>query len=131
MAITAVTCNVDVPDIAAGYAFYSVGLGFTLKAKLAATIYELEAAGMRLFLLEKAAHSTPTPDTKTARSYDRHWTPVHIDLEVDDLESALRQALAAGAKVESQSTSDRWGTIAVCADPFGNGFCLIKPPHIT
>jgi len=127
MSITAVTVNVDVPDIAAGSRFYRNGLGFSLREEITETVHLLEAAGVRLYLLKKSPGTAPTPIEGASRSYNRHWTPVHIDLEVDDLESALATALAAGATLESRSKSEQWGAIAVCADPFGNGFCLIQP----
>jgi predicted enzyme related to lactoylglutathione lyase len=50
-------------------------------------------------------------------------------LEIDDLANAVETAQAAGATVESQSFSEKWGSIAMCADPFGNGFCLIQPRY--
>jgi Glyoxalase-like domain len=35
-----------------------------------------------------------------SRHYQRHWTPVHLDIQVDDLKGALAQALEAGALLE-------------------------------
>ena len=60
------------------------------------------------------------------RSYERHWTPVHLDVVVEDIDRALETALAAGAKVETPVRTAVWGKIAVLCDPFGNGFCLIE-----
>ena len=45
---------------------------------------------------------------------------------VEDLDPALAQALAAGATLDSEPRSHAWGRIAVLADPFGNGFCLLQ-----
>jgi len=123
---SALTLSVDVPDALAGVAFFVDGLGFTDPTQLAPGIWQLEYDGVRVFLLEKTADSSPAPQV-APRSYARHWTPVHLDLEVTDLEAAVARAVAAGARVEEQSTDDRWGAIATLSDPFGNGFCLIQP----
>jgi predicted enzyme related to lactoylglutathione lyase len=45
---------------------------------------------------------------------------------VDDVEAALTRALAAGAVLEQGVRTDAWGMIAMLADPFGHGFCLIQ-----
>ena len=60
------------------------------------------------------------------RHYDRHWTPVHVDVVVDDIEAALVHAVAAGAHAETQIRVNPWGKIAILSDPFGHGFCLIE-----
>lgn len=63
--------------------------------------------------------------TDTRRS-ERHWTPVHLDIHVDDLRVALKRALAAGAKQEQWFEDAEHGSAAFCSDPFGHGFCLIQ-----
>ncbi len=40
--------------------------------------------------------------------------------------AAVARATAAGAVLESPATVHSWGTIAMLADPFGHGFCLIE-----
>ena len=40
--------------------------------------------------------------------------------------AALAQALAAGATLDSEPRTHVWGRIAVLADPFGSGFCLLQ-----
>jgi uncharacterized glyoxalase superfamily protein PhnB len=37
-----------------------------------------------------------------------------------------RRAQAAGAKLESDVQDKKWGRLALLADPFGNGFCLLQ-----
>ena len=64
--------------------------------------------------------------TRALRAYARHWTPVHLDLVVDDLDVAVRRAAAAGAKVERPAERRAFGRIAILADPFGHGLCLIQ-----
>ncbi len=41
-------------------------------------------------------------------------------------DAALARAVAAGATLEQSLRERRWGRIAVLADPFGHGFCLIQ-----
>jgi predicted enzyme related to lactoylglutathione lyase len=86
----------------------------------------LRAGNTELCVLEKAVGSVPSIATAETRHYDRHWTPVHMDLHVDDLKSALAQALAAGAKQEQLFENPKHGSVAFCSDPFGHGFCLIE-----
>jgi hypothetical protein len=38
----------------------------------------------------------------------------------------VKRAVGAGAKLERPVRSQAWGDIALLADPFGNGFCLIQ-----
>jgi predicted enzyme related to lactoylglutathione lyase len=45
---------------------------------------------------------------------------------VDDLDAALARAIAAGARVEQPPATHAWGRIALLADPFGHGFCLLQ-----
>jgi predicted enzyme related to lactoylglutathione lyase len=45
---------------------------------------------------------------------------------VEDIDAALMRAVAAGAMLEQPVRERRWGRIAVLADPFGHGFCLIQ-----
>ena len=51
---------------------------------------------------------------------------MHVDVVVDDIETALHRAIAAGARTETEIRVHAWGKIAVLADPFGHGFCLIE-----
>jgi predicted enzyme related to lactoylglutathione lyase len=60
------------------------------------------------------------------RRYERHWTPVHLDFAVEDIEDALERALAAGARVESGIVGRAWGRIVLLSDPFGHGVCLLE-----
>ena len=85
---------------------------------------ELSGLPIRLYLLQKPEGSLGAG--KVPRRYDRHWTPVHLDVVVDNLEAALTRAMAAGAWLECEIRDHTWGKIAVLADPFGHGFCLIQ-----
>jgi hypothetical protein len=80
--------------------------------------------GTRPNLLQKPADSHVAANDR--RHYDRHWTPVHFDVVVDDVDAALARALAAGALAETEIRTESWGRIVVVADPFGHGLCLIE-----
>ncbi len=74
-----------------------------------------------------ARPETPPFDGATSgRHYDRHWTPVHLDFAVEDIEAAVARVVAAGATVEAQISQHPYGKLAVLADPFGHGFCFLQ-----
>ena len=72
------------------------------------------------------AGSSPFRDAKAGRDYGRHWTPVHLDFIVEDIEASLQRALAAGAVVEIPIQRHAYGKLAVLADPFGHGLCFVQ-----
>jgi len=49
-----------------------------------------------------------------------------LDFVVPEIQSAVVQARNAGARLEGEVRTHNWGRIAVMADPFGHGFCLIE-----
>jgi lactoylglutathione lyase len=120
--------NVDVPDLAAAERFYTAALGLTVGRRFGDGGTELLGLAAPLYLLATAPGSPPFAGARTAdaRRFERHWTPVHLDLAVPDLEAALARAEAAGARRESDVLQRRWGRMVVLADPFGNGFCLLQ-----
>lgn len=116
--------NIDVPDLTGAVAFYTEAFGLVVTRRLAATAVELAGWPARLYLLQQAEGSVGAGENP--RRYDRHWTPVHLDVVVDDIAAALSRAVAAGATAETQIRSVAWGRIAGLADPFGHGICLIE-----
>ena len=120
-----VLVNIDLPDLPRGCAFYCAALDLQVARYLFdRRVAELVGANATIHLLERAAGTAAAP--MQVRDYDRHWTPVHLDVVVDDLDRALARAIAAGAVCESGIDSAAWGRIVRLADPFGNGFCLIE-----
>lgn len=117
--------NLDVPDITAAEAFYTQAFGLRSGRRLGPGALELLGAPTPLYLLQNDAGSAATEDGDV-RDYERHWTPVHLDWVVSDIDAALARAVAAGAALERPIRERRWGTIAVLSDPFGHGFCLIQ-----
>lgn len=126
-----VLVNIDVEDLEAGVRFYCDGLGFVLlrylfEHSVAELEPEHESGATRVYLLQKAAGSKAADMDSARRDYARHWTPVHLDIAVDDLESARDRALAAGAQAEGSIRESGWGRLQPMCDPFGHGFCLLE-----
>jgi len=109
--------NIDVDDLDRAIEFYRAALGFTLKRRLFDdTVAEMAGASSRLFLLKKDAGTVAAPGATTARDYRRHWTPVHLDVAVGDLDASVARALAAGATLEGDVQAYGWGRIAFLAE---------------
>lgn len=118
--------NIDVPALDAAVDFYTRALGFTVGRRFGAAAVEMLGAGVPVYLLAKAAGSPVSSDTSQIRGYERHWTPVHLDVVVEDLEAALARAREAGATVEGPVREAGWGRMALLADPWGHGLCLLQ-----
>ena len=117
--------NIDVADLEEATRFYCAALELRVGRRFDGWT-ELVGAAAPIYLLPKAAGTAASPKSGEKRHYGRHWTPVHLDFVVTDLEKALAAASEAGATVESQIETHAWGRIALLADPFGNGFCLLQ-----
>lgn len=118
--------NIDVDDLKRATDFYCSALGLTVGRRFGAGGVELLGSSSQIYLLQKDSGSPATAASVGRRDYSRHWTPVHLDFVVPDLDEALRRAVAAGATLEGEARTHKWGRIAVLADPFGHGFCLIQ-----
>jgi predicted enzyme related to lactoylglutathione lyase len=121
-----VNINIDVPALQPAIDFYCAALGLELGRLLDSDVAELTGASTRLYLLQ---HSRGSPGVKTPeiqRNYARHWTPVHFDLVVPDVDEAAARAIAAGAKQETGHVDWRGSRCISFSDPFGHGFCFIE-----
>jgi predicted enzyme related to lactoylglutathione lyase len=118
--------NLDVPDLGRAEAFYCAAFGLRVGRRLGDGFVELLGLEAPLYLIETSDGSSATPASATQRDYRRHWTPVHLDIAVDDLDGASAAAIAAGAVDETGIRAEPYGRIATFADPFGHGFCLIE-----
>lgn len=121
-----VLINIDVDDIDRAEAFYARAFGLTAGRRLGPEVVELLGAGAPVYLLAKPGGSRATEASAQRRDYRRHWTPVHLDFVVEDIEAALERAREAGATTESEIRDHDWGRIAQLADPFGHGVCLLQ-----
>jgi catechol 2,3-dioxygenase-like lactoylglutathione lyase family enzyme len=117
---------IDVDELEKGIAFYTEALGLTVGRRLGKSWVELLGAAVPVDLLAEKPGTAPIPLGGSLRDYRRHWTPVHLDWPVADLDAALRRAQAAGATLEGGIREKKWGRLAILADPFGNGFCLLE-----
>jgi predicted enzyme related to lactoylglutathione lyase len=119
--------NIDVPDLERAVSFYENAFGLRRARTLfQGTVAEMAGAPAPIYLLQKDPGSKWTPGLAHGRDYARHWTPVHLDFIVDNLEPAFERALAAGARSEGGIAEFAWGRQAVLSDPFGNGVCLLQ-----
>jgi len=119
--------NIDVPDLAAAIDFYTSAFDLRLSRRLFdGEVAELLGAPAPIYLLVKAEGSMPAPGVGQPRDFWRHWTPLHLDVVVADLDAALARALAAGARSEGPVLEQGYGRLARLSDPFGHGFCLIQ-----
>jgi catechol 2,3-dioxygenase-like lactoylglutathione lyase family enzyme len=116
--------NIDVEDLEQGARFYCDGLGLRVGRRFDGWV-ELVGADAPIYLLPKPAGTEAFPHG-SKRSYLRHWTPVHLDFVVPDIGKAVKRAIAAGATLERDVTEHAYGKLALLADPFGNGFCLLE-----
>ncbi len=121
-----VIINIDVPELAPAIEFYTRALGLTHARTLDDDVAELTGASATLYLLRKGAGTAAVDAPPIDRDYARHWTPVHFDLVVDDVDAAARRALAAGARQETGHIDWRGSRCVSFGDPFGHGFCFIQ-----
>lgn len=118
--------NIDVDDLSRAVDFYQRAFGLHTGRRFGESGMEILGASAPIYLLEKKQGSTPVPQSSQQRDYQRHWTPVHLDVVVEDVQAALARALEAGATPEGEIREHDWGAIAQLSDPFGHGFCLLE-----
>jgi catechol 2,3-dioxygenase-like lactoylglutathione lyase family enzyme len=121
-----VIVNIDVPDLARAIAFYRDAVGLTPVRVLDGDVAELVGESCTLYLLYKPAGTLASKLGGDPRHYDRHWTPVHVDFVVPDVEAAAERAIAAGAVRESATVEWLGSKCITFSDVFGHGFCLIE-----
>lgn len=117
---------IDVDDLDKAIRFYTTALDLTLGRRFGNHWAELLGASAPIDLLETKPGSAPSPDAPQTRAFSRHWTPVHLDFVVPDLDVAVQRAVAAGATLDSPVRVEAYGRLANMADPFGNGLCLVE-----
>lgn len=118
---------IDVDDVEKAIAFYCDGLGLRVGRRLKNDWIELLGAGSPIDLLREDAGSKPLGDDHPQRrDFAPHWTPVHLDFVITDIEAATKKAVAAGATLERPIVQRRWGRMANLRDPFGHGIDLLE-----
>jgi predicted enzyme related to lactoylglutathione lyase len=118
---------IDVNDIEHAITFYTDGVGLVLGRRLLANWAELLGGPCPIDLLCNAAGTAPLGESRPQRrDYARHWTPVHLDFVVDDIEAATQRLVAHGATLEQPIQDRVWGRMASLADPFGHGIDVLE-----
>ena len=118
--------NLDVDDLEKAVRFYSSVCGLKVGRRFGTFGVEMLGGSSPVFLLFKAPGTAASHTTSQRRSYERHWTPVHLDFVVEEIESAVQNAISAGALLENPIATHKWGKLALMADPFGHGFCFVQ-----
>ena len=118
--------NLDVDDLDKAARFYGSAFGLKVGRRFGAFGIEMLGSSSPIYLLVKSSGTPASDTTLQRRSYERHWTPVHLDFLVDAIEPAIQGAVAAGARLEKPIATHKWGKLALMADPFGHGFCFVQ-----
>lgn len=120
-----ITVSVDVPSLDEGLRFFGDAFRFVETSRPHPGYAVLTAGDTTIGLLAKPAGSAPAPGSADVRTYERHWTPVHVDFRVEDFDATLARALKAGARSEQVHCVPDYPPVAFCSDPFGHGFCIV------
>ena len=121
--------NLDVDDIERAVTFYTEGLGLSVGRRFDSGFVELVGAEAPIYLLDKAAGTAPFPGAGAPREYRRHWTPLHLDFVVPNIEQAVDELTAKGIQMERydmpQMNQDARG---IARDDFGPAIAWFKDP---
>lgn len=85
----------------------------------------LSTDNAEIYLQERKEGTAAVNESDIVRTYERHWTPVHLDFLRQDVSEVVAKVKEFGGQHEGGESGD-WGAIAHCVDPFGNGFCIIN-----
>lgn len=118
--------NLDVDDLEQATRFYGSAFGLKVGRRFGKFGVEMLGSSVPIHLLVKSPGTPASDMTPQQRSYERHWTPVHLDFVVEEIESAVRNAVSSGARLEKPIATHKWGKLALMADPFGHGFCFVQ-----
>src|SRR5215472_9555175 len=94
--------NIDVDDLPKAIAFYQQAAGLRVGRRFRSLGVEMLGAPSPIYLLAKLGGTPASTRTNEVRRYWRHWTPVHLDFVVPELEPAVGQAVEAGATLEGE-----------------------------
>jgi len=119
-----ISVSIDVSNLKQAETFYVEALGCK-KVRDQGSMAVLSVENCDIYLQEKAAGTKPLKSNSVVRDYGRHWTPIHLDFLCENVDEVVEKILKLGGSHEGGESAE-WGAIAHCADPFGNGFCLIN-----
>ncbi|GAB3014405.1 VOC family protein [Bowmanella dokdonensis] len=118
--------NIDVADLNEAIFFYCHSFDLRVGRRFGNTGAELLGSSAPIYLLQKESGSRAVETPQQLRSYRRHWTPVHLDFVVGDMDATLERVLASGGQLEHPVSVNDWRKLACLSDPFGHGICLIQ-----
>ena len=118
--------NLDVDDLEKAIRFHSSAFGLKVGRRFGNLGVEMLGSSTPIYLLAKSPGTPASHTTSQLRSYERHWTPVHLDFVVEEIESAVQKAISVGAQLEKPIATHKWGKLALMVDPFGHGFCFVQ-----
>lgn len=118
--------NLDVDDLESAIDFYSSAFDLKVGRRFGTSGVEMLGSSSPIYLLVKASDTPASHTNQQRRTYERHWTPVHLDFVVEEIGAAVQKAISAGAQLEQPVTTHKWGLLALMADPFGHGFCFVQ-----
>lgn len=118
--------NLDVDNLEKAIRFYSAAFGLEVGRRFGNFGAEMLGSSAPIYLLVKESGILAAQTITQRRSYERHWTPLHLDFVVDDIDRAVENAVSAGARLEQAVATHQWGKLALLSDPFGHGFCFIQ-----
>ena len=120
-----ISVSIDVSNLKEAETFYVETLGCKKVRNQGDNMVVLSVENSDIYLQEKEAGTKPLKSSDVVRDYGRHWTPIHLDFLCENVDEVVSKVLKLGGTHEGGESAD-WGAIAYCADPFGNGFCLIN-----
>lgn len=119
--------TIDVDDLDRAVEFYCGGLGLSLVHREPRWA-RVELDGQTFWLCSFDAG----PHGRITRDFGRHWTPVHLDFVVADVDEAVDRALAAGGRLDGEIKRNELepigcrSDVANLSDPAGNGVDLLQ-----
>lgn len=119
------TVSIDVSHLQKAENFYIQALGAKKIRNQGEKMSIISIWSSEIYLQEKDVGTKSIPWTEILRDYHRHWTPVHIDFICENVDDIVKKVLEMWWSHEWWESAD-WWSIAHCADPFGNGFCIIN-----
>ncbi len=119
-----ISVSIDVSNLKEAETFYIEALGCK-KVRDQVDMVVLSVENSDIYLQEKEPGTKPLVSSSVVRDYERHWTPIHLDFICDNVDELVSRIVKLGGLHEGGDSGD-WGSIAYCADPFGNGFCVIN-----